>query len=103
MNIQAMAVVPETGFEVMHLKHARLRGRPTSGYSPALTVGDFIFIIFIPGATSMAAGDEPQRNGIAAAALMPEGVQWGGQPIKLKTEFLVTQRIAPSPPDRARW
>jgi hypothetical protein len=51
----------------------------------------------------MAAGDEPQRNGIAAAALMPEGVQWGGQPIKLKTEFLVTQRIAPSPPDRARW
>jgi hypothetical protein len=34
---------------------------------------------------------------------MPEGVQWGGQPIKLKTEFLVTQRIAPSPPDRARW
>jgi enamine deaminase RidA (YjgF/YER057c/UK114 family) len=93
MNIQAMAVTPETGFEVVHLKHERLRARPTSGYSPALTVGDFIFI---PGVTSMAADDEPQRNGVAAAALMPEGMQWGGQPIKLETEFLITKRIAPS-------
>ena len=93
MNIQAMAVIPEAGVEVMHLKHERLRARPTSGYSPALTVGDFIFI---PGVTSMAADDEPQRNGIAAAALMPEGMQWGGQPIKLETEFLITKRIAPS-------
>ena len=93
MNIQAMAVIPEAGVEVMHLKHERLRARPTSGYSPALTVGDFIFI---PGVTSMAADDEPQRNGIATAALMPEGMQWGGQPIKLETEFLITKRIAPS-------
>jgi enamine deaminase RidA (YjgF/YER057c/UK114 family) len=93
MNIQTMAVIPEAGFEVMHLKHERLSARPTSGYSPALTVGDFIFI---HGVTSMAAGDEPQRNGIAAAALMPEGMQWGGQPIKLETEFLITKRIAPS-------
>ena len=93
MNLQAMAVIPEAGFEVMHLKHERLRARPTSGYSPALTVGDFIFI---PGVTSMAADDEPQRDGIAAAALMPEGMQWGGQPIKLETEFLITKRIAPS-------
>jgi enamine deaminase RidA (YjgF/YER057c/UK114 family) len=93
INVQAMAVVPEKGFEVEHLKHEQLKGRPTSGYSPALTVGDFIFI---PGITSMAVGDEPRRNGIAAAALMEEGVQWGGQPIKLETEFIITQRIARS-------
>jgi len=93
MNVQALAVVPQTGFEVVHLKHERLKGRPTSGYSPALTVGDFIFI---PGITSMAAPEEPQRNGIAIAALMPAGAQWGGQPIKLETEFIITQRIVPS-------
>ncbi len=93
MNIQAMAVVPEKGFEVAHLKHDELKGRPTSGYSPALTVGDFIFI---PGITSMAVGDEPRRNGVAAAALMAEGAQWGGQPIKLETEFIITKRIVPS-------
>jgi enamine deaminase RidA (YjgF/YER057c/UK114 family) len=44
----------------------------------------------------MAIGDEPRRNGIAAAALMAEGAQWGGQPIKLEAEFIITQRIVPS-------
>ncbi len=93
MNVQVIAAIPGDGFVVEHLRHEQLKGRPTSGYSPALTVGDFIFI---PGVTSLAVGEEPRRNGVAAAALMPEGLQWGGQPIKLETEFLITQRIAPS-------
>jgi enamine deaminase RidA (YjgF/YER057c/UK114 family) len=93
MNVQAVAVVPEKGFEVAHLKHDDLKGRPTSGYSPALTVGDFIFV---PGITSMAVGDEPRRNAVAAAALIEQGMQWGGEPIKLETEFIITKRIAPS-------
>jgi enamine deaminase RidA (YjgF/YER057c/UK114 family) len=93
MNIQAMAAIPSPGFAVEHLKHEQLKGRPTSGYSPAVTVGDFIFV---PGITSMAVGDEPRRNGVAAGALMAEGAQWGGQPIKLETEFIITKRIAPS-------
>src|SRR6202030_3824433 len=93
MNVQALAVVPQPGFEVAHLQHERLQARPTSGYSPALTVGDFIFI---PGITSLAIGDEPRRNGVAAAALMAEGAQWGGQPIKLETEFIITKRMTAS-------
>jgi enamine deaminase RidA (YjgF/YER057c/UK114 family) len=93
MNIQAMAAIPEPGFKVEHLKHAQLAGRPTSGYSPALTVGDFIFL---PGITSLAIGDEPRRNGVAAAALMADGAQWGGQPIKLETEFIITKRMMAS-------
>ena len=93
MNIQAMAAIPQKGFEVAHHKHAQLQGRPTSGYSAALTVGDFIFI---PGITSLAVGDEPRRNGVAAAALMQEGAQWGGQPIKLETNFIITQRMVGS-------
>jgi enamine deaminase RidA (YjgF/YER057c/UK114 family) len=93
MNIQAIAVIPEQGFAPEHLRHEHLKGRPTSGYSPALTVGDFVFI---PGCTGIAIGDEAKRNGMAAAALMAEGMQWGGQPIKLEAEFIITQRIAPS-------
>jgi enamine deaminase RidA (YjgF/YER057c/UK114 family) len=93
MTVQAVAAIPDKDFVVEHHKHEHLKGRPTSGYSPALTVGDFIFI---PGITSMAIGEEPRRNGVAAAALMAEGAQWGGQPIKLETEFIVTQRIVPS-------
>lgn len=93
MNIQAMGVIPQAGFEVTHLKHEQLAGRPTSGYSPALTVGDFIFI---PGITSLAVGDEPKRNGVAEAALMTQGTQWAGQPIKLETEFIITKRMTQS-------
>jgi enamine deaminase RidA (YjgF/YER057c/UK114 family) len=93
MNIQAMGVVPGPGFEVVHLKHEQLAGRPTSGYSPALTVGDYIFV---PGITSMAVGDEPRRNGVAERALMMEGAQWGGQPIKLETEFIIKERMVQS-------
>src|SRR5579862_3380514 len=93
MNIQAMAAIPASGFEVVHLKNEQLAGRPTSGYSPALTVGDYIFL---PGITSLAIGDEPRRNGVAAAALMTEGAQWGGQPIKLETEFIITKRMTAS-------
>ena len=93
INIQAMAAIPAPGFEVEHIKHEQLQGRPTSGYSAALTVGDFIFI---PGITSLAVGGEPQRNGVAAAALMPQGTQWGGEPIKLEAEFIITQRMTAS-------
>src|SRR5262245_7762671 len=90
MNIQAIGIVPRQGFEVEHLKHDELKGSPTSGYSPALIAGDFIFI---PGITSLAVRDEPRRNGVAAAALMTEGAQWAGQPIKLETEFIITKQI----------
>jgi enamine deaminase RidA (YjgF/YER057c/UK114 family) len=93
MNIQALGVIPQPGFEVTHLKHEALAGRPTSGYSPALTVGDFIFI---PGITSLAISEEPRRNGVAAAALMTEGTQWAGQPIKLETEFIIVKRMVQS-------
>jgi enamine deaminase RidA (YjgF/YER057c/UK114 family) len=93
MNIQAMGIVPAEGFTVEHFKHKQLEGRPTSGYSAALTAGDFVFI---PGITSLAIGDEPRRNGVAAAALMTEGTQWAGQPIKLETEFIITQRMVQS-------
>src|ERR1700761_6383911 len=93
MNIQAIAAIPQKGFEVAHHRHAQLEGRPTSGYSAALTVGDYIFI---PGITSLAVGDEPRRNGVAAAALMQEGAQWGGQPIKLETNFIIKERMVAS-------
>ena len=93
MTVQALAAIPQPNFAVEHLKHKDLQGRPTSGYSAALTAGEFIFI---PGITSMAVGDEPQRNGVAAAALMTEGAQWAGQPIKLETEFIIRERIVPS-------
>ena len=93
INVQAIAVVPEAGFEPRHLSAEGLEARPTSGYSPALVVGDFVFV---PGNTSMAQPDEPARNAVAEAARIESGMLWGGQPIKLETEFIITNRIKPS-------
>ena len=93
INLQTIAVIPDDGFTPEHLQNKDLAGRPTSGYSPALTVGDFVFV---PGITSMAQGDEPRRNAVAEAALIEQGMQWGGQSIKLETEFIITNRITQS-------
>ena len=93
MNIQALGIIPGPGFEIADVKDERLSSRPTAGFSAALTVGDFIFV---PGLTASAKGDEPHRNGVAKAALLADGQQWAGQPIKVETEFIITQRIVPS-------
>src|SRR5712691_2857853 len=93
MNVQAMGIIPSKGFSIEHFKHAQLQGRPTSGYAAAVTAGD---LLFIPGMAALAVGDEPRRNGVAAAALMTEGTQWAGLPIKLETEFIITQRMIAS-------
>ena len=93
INLQLIAVVAGDGFTPEHLRHETLKGRPTSGYSPALAVGDFVFV---PGTTAMAAGGEPSRNAIAETALFEPGLQWGGLPIQLETELIIGERIAPS-------
>ena len=92
LDFQLIAIVPDGDFRLEHHDGA-LRGRPTSGYSAALTAGDYVFL---PGITSMAQGDEPRHNAVAAAARIEQGMQWGGQPIKLETEFIINERIVPS-------
>ncbi len=79
--------------EVRHLDDAALRARPSSGYSPALTAGSFVFL---SGNTAMAQGDEPRRGGVALAALIEEGLQWGGEPLRREAEFIVAKRLLPS-------
>src|SRR4029079_11458665 len=49
-----------------------------------------------PGIPSLAIGGEPRRNGVASAALMTEGTQWAGMPIKLETEFIIAKRMVQS-------
>src|SRR5205085_11282918 len=65
----------------------------TSADAAAVTEGE---LVLIPGITSLEVGSERRRNGVAAAALMTEGAQWAGQPIKLETEFIVKERMVQS-------
>src|SRR4029079_11419852 len=51
---------------------------------------------FFAGTQRSGADTGPGRNGVAAAALMTEGAQWAGLPIKLEIEFIIKQRMVQS-------
>lgn len=93
IHFQAIAVVPGEEFRPQHLSADSVRSRPTSGYSAALAVGDYVFIA---GITAMAQPEEQQRNAMALSAQLETGMQWGGLPIELETEFIISERIIPS-------
>jgi len=93
LQVLAIAVLPEDGFEPQHLTAKNIEARATAGYSPGLAVGDFVFIA---GITSMAQPDEPQNNVLPLVAQLEKGVQWGGVPIELETEFIIKERIIPA-------
>ncbi len=92
LDLQIIAVAGD-GPPVGHIDHETLRGQPTSGYSAALTAGDFVFV---PGNTAMAVAGEEARNGMAADALIAEGQLWGGERARLEAGFIVTRRLLPS-------
>ena len=96
LDLQVIAVA-EDGPPVGHIDHETLRGQPTSGYSAALTAGDFVFI---PGNTAMAVAGEEARNGMAAEALIEEGQLWGGERARL--EAGVHRHPSPAPFARSR-
>ena len=92
LDFQAIAVAGD-GPPVDHIDHETLRGQPTSGYSAALAAGGFVFV---PGNTAMAVAGEEARNGVAAEALIKQGLLWGGERLRLETGFIVTRRLLPS-------
>ena len=92
LDLQVIAVAGD-GPPVAHIDHETLRGQPTSGYSAALTAGDFVFV---PGNTATAVAGEEARNGVAAGALIAQGQLWGGERLRLETGFIVEQRLLPS-------
>ena len=91
-EVQLIAAVPSGTFRAEHLKidpgwaiHA------SSGYSPALAAGEFLFV---PGQTAEAR--DTAKGPLDPEARMPHGHLWKGTPIKLETQFIVTQKLKPS-------
>jgi enamine deaminase RidA (YjgF/YER057c/UK114 family) len=90
IEVQTIAIVPGAGMRAQHLG---AKGHPiheSSGYSLALAAGDFIFIAGRI-ADALTVGD-----GLAPEARMPAGHLWKGAPVKLETDFIVTQKIEPA-------
>lgn len=91
MEVQLMAAVPAKGFEPVQHRPANLPVHATSGYSPVLTCGDFVFVA---GQTSEALKTE--EGPLDPRARMPAGHLWKGTPIKLEAEFVIQHKLKPA-------
>jgi enamine deaminase RidA (YjgF/YER057c/UK114 family) len=91
MEVQVMAAVPGSDFAVRHEADAgAYKVHASSGYSPALSAGDFRFV---PGQTAEAI-DEAEP-GIDPEARRGRGL-WKGTAIKLETDFIIRKKLAPT-------
>src|SRR5688572_20583959 len=91
IEVQLIAAVPAKGFEPVQHRPANLPVHATSGYSPVLTCGDFVFVA---GQTAEALKTE--EGPLDPEARMPAGHLWKGTPIKLETEFIITRKLKPA-------
>ena len=91
IEIQVMAVVPGSGTSV---KHETFRPSydisAVSGYSPALSAGDFRFV---PGQTAEALRD---GEGPVDPSVRHPRALWRQWPIKLETDFIIKRKLAAS-------
>ena len=92
IDLQAIALHPSAGAPEP-LRHRDLDGPATSGYSPALRAGPFVFIA---GAMASAKPGDPSQRGLALSACVPDGSLWKGQPIKLEAEYVITEKLKPA-------
>ena len=91
MEVQLIAAVPGRGFEVKQHRPANLPVHATTGYSPVLTCGDYVFVAG-QTAEALKAAEGP----LDPAARMPAGHLWKGTPIKLETEFVIERKLKPA-------
>jgi enamine deaminase RidA (YjgF/YER057c/UK114 family) len=91
IEVQLIAAVAEDGFEPQQHRPAGLPVHASSGYSPVVTCGDFVFVA---GQTAEAldSGNGP----LDPEAGMPAGHLWKGTPIKLETEFVIRRKLKPA-------
>jgi enamine deaminase RidA (YjgF/YER057c/UK114 family) len=91
MEVQMIAAVPGKNFKVAQHRPPNLPVHATSGYSPVLTCGDFVFVA---GQTSEALKTE--EGPLDPMARMPAGHLWKGTPIKLEAEFVIDRKLKPA-------
>jgi enamine deaminase RidA (YjgF/YER057c/UK114 family) len=91
MEVQLIAAVPGKGFAVAQHRPQNLPVHASSGYSPVLTCGDYVFVA---GQTAEALRTE--EGPLDPAARLPAGHLWKGTPIKLETEFVIARKLKPA-------
>jgi enamine deaminase RidA (YjgF/YER057c/UK114 family) len=91
IEVQVMAAVPGTGLTVKHETFSpSYKISPVSGYSPALSAGDFRFV---PGQTGEA---RKENEGPLDPVVRHPRSLWRQWPIKLETDFIITNKLKAS-------
>jgi enamine deaminase RidA (YjgF/YER057c/UK114 family) len=89
IEVHLIGVTPQGGFRPRHIRPTEQAVHPSSGYSLALEVGDYVFI-----AGRMA--DGRIGEGLAKEARLPDEHLWKGLPIRLEAEYIIREKIAPA-------
>ena len=87
IEVQMLAIVPDGGLTVTPLRPSDVTVPPTSGFTPVVTAGDYVFV-----AGQMAT----DARGIADEARTSAGQLWGGTQIKRETEYILRRRLEPA-------
>jgi enamine deaminase RidA (YjgF/YER057c/UK114 family) len=91
IEVQVMAAVPGAGLSVKHETFSpSYKISPVSGYSPALSAGDFRFV---PGQTGEA---RKENEGPLDPVVRHPRSLWRQWPIKLETDFIITKKLKAS-------
>lgn len=87
IEVQMMAILPQGPFAVTPLRPGDVTVPPTSGFTPVITAGDYVFV-----AGQMAT----DASGIPEEARTHTGQLWGGTQIKRETEYIIRRRLEPA-------
>jgi enamine deaminase RidA (YjgF/YER057c/UK114 family) len=91
IEIQVMAAIPGSGLKVQHESFSpSYKISAVSGYSPALSAGDFRFV---PGQTAEARSED--QGPLDPEVRHPRAL-WRQWPIKLETDFIVRRKLVAS-------
>ena len=88
-EIEMLMIAAAAGVRVQHVRHKAHAIHESSGYSLALTAGDFVFV------AGRLADALTVMDGLAPEVRLPAGHLWKGVPVKLETEYIIKQKIVP--------
>ena len=89
-DIEMQMIAVEDGVKVQHIRPKAHAIHASSGYSLALTAGDFVFI------AGRLADALVLTDGLAPEVRLPAGHLWKGVPVKLETEYTIKQKLEPA-------
>ncbi len=88
ISASLIAVAPGEDHAIRRVQPEGVASPRWSGYAPAVVCNEFVFV-----AGQMASGGE---RALDPRAHVPDHARWGGSEIRMQTEFLIRERLAPA-------